>query len=79
MLNNLIRQKAVNIETEFNEFKDTLFNISSQTQNEKNSKQKTKNLTFKINKISLLCFDDKRFILDDDIHMLAYFHKNLRK
>ena len=58
----------------------TLYLIkSSQTQNEKNSKQKTKNLTFKINKISLLCFDDKRFVLDDDIHMLAYFHKNLRK
>ena len=58
----------------------TLYLIKgSQTQNEKNSKQKTKNLTFKINKISLLCFDDKRFILDDDIHMLAYFHKNLRK
>ena len=51
---------------------------SSQTQNETNSKQKTKNQTFKINKISLLCFDDKRFILDD-IHMLACFHKNLRK
>ena len=33
--------KGVNIATEFSEFKDTLFNKkSSQTQNEKNSKQK---------------------------------------
>ena len=23
----------------------------------------------------LSCFDDKRFVLDDGIHMLAYIHK----
>ena len=33
--------KGVNNATELNEFKDTLFNKISQTQNEKNSKQKT--------------------------------------
>ena len=32
--------------------------------------------TCEINKISLWCFDDKRFVLDDGIHTLAYFHKN---
>ena len=26
-------------------------------------------------KISLSCFDDKRYILDDSINSLAYFHK----
>ena len=31
-----------------------------------------------MNKISLLCFDDKRFVLDDKIHTLAYFHKDLK-
>ena len=37
--------------------------------------------TYKIDKISLSCFDDKRFISDDGIHTLAYFHKdcNYRK
>ena len=35
--------------------------------------------TYEINKISLLCFDDKRFVLDDGIHTLAYFHKDIRK
>ena len=35
--------------------------------------------TYEINKISLSCFDDKRFVLDDGIHTLAYFHKDLRK
>ena len=35
--------------------------------------------TYKINKISLLCFDDKRFVLDDGIHARANFCKDLRK
>ena len=35
--------------------------------------------TYEINKISLSCFDDKRFVLNDGIHTLAYSHKNLRK
>ena len=30
----------------------------------------------KIEKISLSCFDDKRYVSDDGIHMLAYFHKD---
>ena len=32
--------------------------------------------TYKIDKMSLLCFDDKRFVLDDEIHTLAYFHED---
>ena len=32
--------------------------------------------THEINKISLFVFDDKRFFLNDGIHMLAYFHKD---
>ena len=27
-------------------------------------------------KIPLSCFDDKRYVLDDGIRMLAYFHKD---
>ena len=27
-------------------------------------------------KISLSCFDVKRYVLDDDINSLAYFHKD---
>ena len=30
--------------------------------------------TYEIDKIS--CFDDKRYVLDDGIHTLSYFHKN---
>ena len=35
--------------------------------------------TYEINKISLSCFDDKRFVLNDGIHTLVYFHKELQK
>ena len=32
--------------------------------------------TYEIDKISLWCFDDKRFVLDDGIHTLNYFHED---
>ena len=33
--------------------------------------------TYEIDKISLtICFDDKRYVLDDGIYTLSYFHKN---
>ena len=33
--------------------------------------------TYKIDKISLLCFDDKRYVLDDVIHTSAYYSDSL--
>ena len=35
--------------------------------------------TYEINKMLLSLFDDKRFVLNDGIHTLAYFHKALKK
>ena len=32
--------------------------------------------TYEIEKISLSCFDEKRYLLDDEIHTLAYFKKD---
>ena len=32
--------------------------------------------TYEIDKISLSCFDNKRYMLGDGIRMLAYFHKD---
>ena len=32
--------------------------------------------TYGIDKISLSCFDDKRQVVDDGVHTLAYFHKD---
>ena len=47
-------------------------------------RQKTKRIqskkqklgTYEIDKISLSCFDDKRYVSDDGIYTLAYFHKD---
>ena len=35
--------------------------------------------SYEIDKISLSCFDDKRFVLNDGINIRAYFHKDLKK
>ena len=35
--------------------------------------------TYEINKISLSCFDDKRYILDDGVNTLAYIYKDCKK
>ena len=35
--------------------------------------------TYEIDKISLSCFYDKRDVVDDRIHMLAYYHKEVKK
>ena len=73
-------QKGINTSTEFNEFKDTLFNKKIIRHKMKIIQSKKHKIgTYKINKISLLCFDDKRFDLDDGIHALAYFRKDSRK
>ena len=34
---------------------------------------------YDIFKVSLSCFDDKKYILDDGINSLAYFHKDTVK
>ena len=35
--------------------------------------------TYEIDKISLSCFHDKRYVLDDGVNTLAYFHKDCNK
>ena len=70
--------KGVNIATEFNEFKDTLFNkkiIRHKMRRIQGKKHKMG--TYEINKISLSVFDDKRFVLNNGIHTLAYFYPDI--
>ena len=70
--------KGVNTATEFNEFKDTLFNKKVLRHKMKRIQRKKHKLgTYEINKISLSAFDDKIFVLNDGIHTLAYYHKNI--
>ena len=67
----------MNIATEFNKFKDVLFNKKIIRHKMKRIQSKKHKLgTYEIDKISLSCFDNKRYVLDDKICTLAYFHKN---
>ena len=69
--------KGVSIAIEFNKFKDVLFNKKIIRHKMKRlQREKHKLGTHEIDKISLSCFDDKRYVLDDGIDTLAYFHKD---
>ena len=71
--------KEINTAIEFNEFKDTLFGKKEIRHKMKIIHGKKHKIgTYEINKTSLSCFDDKRFVLDDGIHTLAHFHKELK-
>ena len=34
--------------------------------------------TYNACKVSLSCFDDKRYVLDNGVNTLAYFHKDIK-
>ena len=69
--------KGVNVATEFNKFKDVLFNEKIIRHKMKRIQSKKHKLgTYEIEKISLSCFDDKRYVLDDGVYTLSYFHKS---
>ena len=67
--------KGVSIATEFDRFKDALFNEKIIRHKMKRIQSKKHKLgTYESDKIS---FDNKRYVLDDDrIYILAYFHKD---
>ena len=69
--------KGVNIATEFDNFKDVLFNKKIIRHKMKRIQSKKHKLgIYEIDKTSSSCFDDKRYMLDDGIYTLSYFHKN---
>ena len=69
--------KGVNIATKFNDFEDVFFNKKIIKHKMKRIQAKNHKIgNYEIDKISLSCFDDKRYVLDDGIHTRAYFHKD---
>ena len=69
--------KGVSIATEFDKFKDFLLYKKIIRHKIKRIQGKKHKLgTYEIDKISLSCFDDKRYVLDDGIYTLSYFYKN---
>ena len=69
--------KGVSVATEFDKFKDVLFNKKIIRHKMKRIQSKKYKLgTYEIDKIYLSCFDDKIYVLDEGIYALSYFHKN---
>ena len=69
--------KGVSIATEFDKFKDVLFNKKIIGHKMKRIQSKKYELGIhEIDKIYLSCFDDKRYVLDDGIFTLSFFRKD---
>ena len=68
--------KGVSIATAFDKFKDVLFN-KKLIRHKMKKIQSKKHKLGTYDKISLSCFDGKRYVLDDGIYTLSYFHKNI--
>ena len=71
------KAKGVNLKLRHNEYLDVLFNKKVVRHKMKKIQSKLHEIgTYDLSKVSLSCFEDKRYVLDDGINTLAYFHKN---
>ena len=76
--NKKITSKSHNGFIEFQEFYNALFKKKILRHTMRRIGSKNHNLgTYEINKRSLSCFDDKRYILKNGINTLAYEHKDI--
>ena len=73
------KAKGVNKNIRHKIFFDVLFNKKVIRHNMKRIQSKLHKIgTYDVYKISLSCFDDKRYVLNDDFNTLACFHKNIK-
>ena len=72
------KAKGVNLKLKHNEYVDVLFGRKVVRHKMKRIVSEKHSVgTYDLNKISLSCFDDKRYVLDDGVNTLAYFHKDI--
>ena len=73
------KAKRVNKKIRHNEYVECLFNEKVVRHNMKRIQSKLHEIsTYDVFKISLSCFDDERYVLDDGVNTLVYFHKGIR-
>ena len=73
------KAKGVNKKIEHEEFVGVLFNKIVIRQNMKRIQSKLHRIgTYNVCKISFSCFNDKRYVLDDGVNTLGYFHKDIK-
>ena len=74
------KAKGVNKKLRHKEFVNVLSNKKVIKHNMKRNQGKLHRIgTYDLCKISLSCFDNKRYILDDGVNTLAYFHNDIKK
>ena len=72
------KKKGVNLKLKHKEYVDVLFGRKVVRHKMKRMQSSLHSVgIYEINKISLSCFDDKRYVLDDGINTLAYGHKDI--
>ena len=72
------KAKGVNEKIRHKEFVNVLFN-ENVTRHLKRIQSKPHRIgTYNVCKISLPCFDDKRYVLNDGVSTLAHFHKDIK-
>ena len=75
----VIKAKEVNKKIRHEEFVDSLFNEKAIRHKVKRIQSKLHKIgTYDVCKISLSRLDNKRYILDDGISTLAYFHIDIK-
>lgn len=73
------KAKEINFSTESKAYEYILFNKKITKHNMNRIQRKLNKIgTCYVWKISSSCFDDKKYILDDGITTLAYFHEDLK-
>ena len=73
------KAKGVNKKIRQQEFVDVLFNKKVIRHNMKIIQSKLQKVgAYDVSKILWSCFDDKRYVLNDGVNSLAYFHKDIK-
>ena len=73
-----IKKNVIKNNIMHDDYKNTLFNNKQMYHKMKTIRSENHQLgSFEINKVSLSCFDDKRYIHEDGITSYAYGHKNI--
>ena len=74
------KAKGVNKKLKHKEFVNVLFNKKVIRHNMKRIQSKLHRIgTYDVCKISLSCFSNKRYVLDDGVNTLAYFHTDIKE
>ena len=75
-----IKKNVIKEDIKHEDYKDTLLNNKEMYHKMKTIRKQNHELSsYEINKVSLSCFDDKRFIHEDGKTSYAYGHKNIKQ